>query len=130
MRYISMVFFAVLAACSGTMTGQVRGTGEQVQFNYEQGLDHDIYTARIGSENFTGKAIMDGSGSTYATAWGNDFANIFGSTTTNRFIAVLLGDQGNSLNCQMRYADSSGFTNAGGVGVCKHSDGRIIDIVW
>jgi len=119
-----------MAACSGTMTGQIRGSGEKVQFNYEQGIDHDIYTATIGNEAFSGKAIMDGSSSTYGTIWGSETGSIWGESTTNKFIAVLLGNKGSSLNCQMRYADSSGLTSSGGIGVCKHSDGRMIDVVW
>ena len=120
-----------LAGCVGDMTGQVRGSGERVKFSYEQGLDSDKYTAEINGESFTGKAIMDGASTTTASVFGGDFDDmIFGQTTTNRFIAVLLGNKGSSLNCQMRYADSSGFTSSGGVGVCKHSDGRTIDVVW
>lgn len=130
MKYTPLLFAFALAACSGTMNGQVRGSGERVQFSYEQGLDHDIYKATIGSENFSGKAIMDGASTTQSTLWGSGTANILGVTTTNRFVAVLLGNQGSSLNCHMRYADSSGLTSVGGVGVCKHSDGRIIDVVW
>lgn len=113
------------------MTGQIRGTGERVQFTYEQGLDSDTYTAVVGDETFNGRAVMDGARSAVATGIGADFdATLFGSTTTNRIVAILLGNKGSSLNCQMRYADSSGFTTSGGVGVCKHSDGRLIDVVW
>ena len=120
-----------LAGCAGEMTGQIRGTGERVVFAYEQGLDSDTYSATIGNEKFLGKAVMDGSTSGVGTVFGSDAgATVFGATTTNRFIAVLLGDKGSSLNCQMRYADSSGFTTSGGVGVCQHSDGRVIDVVW
>lgn len=120
-----------LAACVGDMTGQVRGSGERVSFTYEQGLEHDKYSAVINGENFEGKAVMDGATSTTASVFGGDFNDMmFGETTTNRFIAVLLGNRGNSLNCQMRYANSSGDTSSGGVGVCKHSDGRTIDVVW
>lgn len=129
-KYLAWIAPIVLVACSGTMTGQIRGTGEKVQFNYEQGLDHDIYTAVIGEEMFSGKAIMDGSSSYQATTMDSSFTQIFGVATTNRFVAVLLGNKGNSLNCQMRYADSGGFTTSGGVGVCRHSDSRIIDVVW
>lgn len=125
----------VLASCSGEMTGQVRGTGERVKFAFEQGLDHDKYTAVIGNETFAGKAVMDGSTSTFGNAFGNiggqfGSATVYGIGLTNRFVAVLLGDKGNSLNCQMRYADSTGETSSGGVGVCQHTDGRIIDVVW
>lgn len=120
-----------LAACGGEMTGQIRGTGERVAFIYEQGMDHDKYTVVIDGETFSGKAVMDGSSTGYGTAvFGGQIGTgtLFG--TTNRFVAVLLGNNGNSLNCQMRYADSSGFTTLGGVGICQHSDGRVIDVVW
>jgi hypothetical protein len=120
-----------LGGCSGEMTGQVRGTGERIKFVYEQGIDSDSYSTVIGSESFSGKAVMDGSSSTIATGFGTAFdTSLFGSTTTNRFVAILLGNKGSSLNCQMRYADSSGLTTSGGVGVCQHSDGRMIDVVW
>ncbi len=125
---LAMIF---LANCSGEMTGQIRGTGERVVFAYEQGIDSDSYSATIGNEKFVGKAVMDGSTSGVGTIFGSGMdAAIFGSTTTNRFVAVLLGDKGSSLNCQMRYADSSGFTTSGGVGMCQHSDGRVIDVLW
>ena len=131
MKIRGIIFAVVLAGCSGTMQGVVRGTGEPVSFTYEQGMDSDTYTAVVGSEVFKGRAVMDGAGATFGNAWNSDsFASFFGTTTTNRIVAVLLGNKGNSLNCMMRYADSSGFTTSGGVGVCKHSDGRIIDVVW
>lgn len=121
----------LLAACGGEMTGQIRGTGERVTFTYEQSMDHDVYTAVIGNETFSGKAVMDGSSSGLGVGtFGGQVGTATVMGTTNRFVAVLLGNKGNSLNCQMRYADSSGFTTSGGVGVCQHSDGRIIDVVW
>lgn len=113
------------------MTGQIRGTGERVAIAYEQGLDSDKYSTVISGEKFSGKAVMDGSTAGVGTAFGGGFdTTLLGATTTNRFVAILLGDKGSSLECRMRYADSSGFTTSGGVGVCKHSDGRIIDVVW
>lgn len=132
MKNSILVYAALsLAGCAGEMTGQVRGTGERVVFKYEQDFDQDRYSTVIGGETFSGKAVMDGSTSGVGTVFGDGWDSaIFGSTTTNRFVAVLLGNKGNSLNCQMRYADSSGFTSSGGVGQCLHSDGRIIDVVW
>jgi hypothetical protein len=135
---LSCVVFAI-SACSGEMQGRVRGSGESVKFTYEQGLDSDMYTALIGSETFKGRAVMDGATSSFGTGFGTTFVNgqaysgttqIYSQTTTGNFVAVLLGDKGSSLQCQMRYADSSGFTTSGGVGLCKHSDGRVIDVVW
>jgi hypothetical protein len=126
-----MALVISLSGCVGEMTGQVRGSGERVKFSYEQGLESDTYSTVIDGEAFNGKAVMDGSSATIATGLGSAFdAGLFGSSSTNRFIAILLGDKGSSLNCQMRYADPFGDTSAGGVGVCEHSDGRKIDIVW
>jgi hypothetical protein len=53
-KNISFVFLFALAACTGTMNGVVRGTGEVVQINYEQGMSSDTLNAVIDGENFTG----------------------------------------------------------------------------
>lgn len=128
-----------LAACSGTMQGVVRGTGKPVQFSYEQGLDSDTLTANIDGESFRGKSVMRGASTTIGTGFGTAMAGgtsafgtttIMGSTTTGDFVAVLIGNKGSSLSCQLQYADSSGFTTSGGVGVCQHSDGRVVDVIW
>ena len=128
-----------LAACSGTMQGVVRGTGKPVQFSYEQGLDSDTLTANIDGESFRGKSVMRGASTTIGTGFGTAIAGgtsafgtttIMGSTTTGDFVAVLIGNKGSSLSCQLQYADSSGFTTSGGVGVCQHSDGRVVDVIW
>lgn len=138
---IALAFVAVstVAGCSGTMQGAVRGTGEPVQVSYEQGMDSDTLTAVVSGETFRGKAVMDGATATVATAFGTAYSGgtsafgnsmIVGSTSTSNFVAVLLGDKGSSLSCQLRYADAMGMTSSGGVGVCQHSDGRVIDLVW
>lgn len=130
---------SLLSACGGTMQGAVRGSGQPVQFSYEQGMSSDTLTAVIDGETFNGKAVMRGASTTIGTGFGTATASgttafgtttIVGSSYTGDFVAVLLGSKGSSLSCQLQYADSSGFTTAGGVGVCQHSDGRVIDIVW
>lgn len=123
-----MALILALSACSGTMNGVTRGTGEAVTFSYEQGMDSDTLTAVIGGETFRGKAVMRGAQSISATTLSGDM--IFGSSSTGDAVAVLIGNRGSSLSCQLQYADSSGFTTSGGVGVCRHSDGRVIDVVW
>ena len=136
---VGVAILSALSACEGTMQGVVRGTGQPVQFAYEQGMSSDTLTAAIDGETFQGKAVMRGATSTVGTGFGTAYAGgtsaygtttVFGSTTTSEFVAILLGSRGSSLNCDLQYADSSGFTTAGGVGVCRHSDGRLIDIVW
>ena len=129
MRWMFVV--AVLAGCSGTMSGVVRGTGQPVQFNYEQGMSSDTLTAVLDGEQFQGRAVMDGAGAGYGTAFdGFGTATVFGMTTTSDFVATLLGNRGSTMRCQLDYADSMGETSSGGVGVCQHSDGRVIDVVW
>ncbi|MCZ4365494.1 hypothetical protein [Sulfitobacter dubius] len=116
-----------LSACSGNMQGMVRGTGEPVAFSYEQGMSSDSLTATIDQEVFVGKSVMRGS----STAIGNvGLSTLVASSYTGDFVAKLLGNRGSTLSCELQYADSSGLTTAGGVGVCQHSDGRLIDIIW
>jgi hypothetical protein len=120
-----------LVGCGGTMQGVIRGEGTPVQFQYEQGLDRDFYTAVVDGEQFSGQAVNAGASSGVGTVFaGGEVGNVFVSTTTGEFVAVLLGDQGSTMRCQMNYADSSGFTSFGGVGICQHSDGRVIDVTW
>lgn len=140
-RSLSLCFcaFAALSACDGNMQGVVRGTGQPVTFAYEQGMSSDSLTAVIDGETFEGKAVMRGASTTVGTAFGSATAGstsafgtstLIGSTHTGDFVAVLIGNRRSTLSCQLQYANSSGFTTAGGVGVCQHSDGRTIDIVW
>lgn len=131
----ALASLALLTACGGTMQGVVRGIGTPVKFTYEQGMTSDTLTAVIGNESFKGKAVQTGASSTYATGITTGYGrtantSIFGSSSTGAAAATLLGSKGSTLTCQLQYADSSGFTTMGGVGVCRHSDGRVIDVVW
>lgn len=99
----------LIAGCGGTMQGVVRGEGTPVQFQYEQGLDRDFYTAVVDGEQFSGQAVNAGASSETGTVFaGGDIGTVFVSTTTGEFIAVLLGDRGSSM----------------------HRDGRVIDVTW
>jgi hypothetical protein len=90
-------------------------------------MSSDSLTATIDQEVFVGKSVMRGS----STAIGNvGLSTLVASSYTGDFVAKLLGNRGSTLSCELQYADSSGLTTAGGVGVCQHSDGRLIDIIW
>lgn len=128
MRHLSkFIFFLTLAACSGEMHGVIRGEGTPVKFEYDQAMNHDVYRATIDDENFEGKAVPSNS---HSAVLYTSSGPVFGTATSGSFVATLLGDHGSSLRCTMNYADSSGFTTAGGVGECQHSDGRMIDVLW
>ncbi|EDQ06532.1 hypothetical protein DSM14862_00274 [Sulfitobacter indolifex] len=121
----------LLAGCGGTMQGVVRGEGTPVQIHYEQGIDRDTYRTNIDGESFAGQAVNAGATTGVGTVFGGgNTATVISSTTSGNFVAVLLGNRGSTMRCQMNYADSSGLTSLGGVGVCHHSDGRVIDITW
>ena len=123
--------FTLLVACAGTMQGVVRGEGTRVTFKYEQGMDRDFYEVTIDGEHFKGQAVHADA----RTGVGVGFTDgttvpVITSSTSGNFVAVIFGDRGSTMRCNMNYADSSGFTTMGGVGVCQHSEGRIIDIIW
>ncbi|BDW84329.1 hypothetical protein MACH21_05060 [Roseicyclus marinus] len=102
-----------------------------MQFQYEQGFDRDFYQTTVDGENFSGQAINAGATSGVGTVFaGGGTGTVFMSSTNGNFVAVLMGDRGSTMRCQMNYADSSGFTSFGGVGLCQHSDGRVIDVTW
>ncbi len=133
-----IILATVLSACSGNMQGVVRGTGQPITFTYEQNMSSDLLTAQIDGEAFSGKAVMRGATTSIGTGFGTAVAGtatgfgtstIFGASYTGDFVATLIGDRGSTLSCELQYADTSGYTTAGGVGVCRHSDGRVIDIV-
>lgn len=124
MKRMLPVIAIVLAGCAGQMQGIVRDDGTPVQFFYEQEAFSDLYTVEIDGERFSGRAVMVDAQSTFSVFFGS------GYSTTGNFQAIMLGSRGSTLRCLMRYADSSGFTTAGGVGECVHSDGRVIDVVW
>lgn len=120
-----------LSACSGTMQGVVRGEGTRVPFEYEQGMDRDYYRTTIDGESFSGQAIDAGSSTGVGTVYsGGAIGTVVTTNSSGNFVAVLLGDRGSTMRCQMNYADSSGLTSIGGVGLCQHSDGRVIDVTW
>ena len=122
---------ALLVACGGTMDGVVRGEGTRVTLEFEQGLDRDYYRATIDGENFKGQAVQaDARSGVGVGLAGGTTVPIITSSTSGNFVAVMFGDRGSTMRCNMNYADSSGFTTFGGVGVCEHSDGRVVDIMW
>jgi hypothetical protein len=124
-----------VSGCDGTMRGVVRGKGTPVSFAYKQGMTSDSLTVVVDQETFQGRAVMSDATTITGTGFGTTQSgyattSIFGTSSSGKFVATLLGSRGATMRCQLQYADTSGFTTAGGVGVCQHSDGRIIDVVW
>ncbi len=127
------------------MNGMVRGSGQIIQVQYEQGAQHDSLTLQMpDGEIFKGKAVPIGrsvtnsSSFSSATAYSSrgtmasGFGSGFGTSTTatGQFSAILFGNRGNSIKCQLQYSDPKGLTTAGGVGYCETSNGKSIDLQW
>lgn len=146
LRSLSILVLAfALFGCSGTMHGVVRGSGQAVTVNYEQGMSSDTYTLTMpDGEIFKGKAVLadrssgigNSFGSAYAFGSSGSFAQGFGSSTnffsssTGKVVATLFGNRGHTMRCLMQYANASGETSGGGVGQCQINDGRELDIQW
>lgn len=145
MRIWVVVICLALSACAGTMNGMIRGSGKPISIAYKQGMQHDnLQVTMPDGETFTGKAVMVGrstsmgtgfgtatatsSSGAYATASGTSFGVV--ESYTGSMQAVLFGNKGHTMRCKFQYADSSGFTTAGGVGLCETSDGRVVDVQW
>ena len=124
---LGLIALAGMAACSGTMDGVVRGDGTRVELQYEQGLHRDYFTAVVDGESFKGQGVFAAANTSIGSGLGGiAAANSYGSNV----VAVMFGNEASTMHCNLNYADSTGFTSAGGIGVCEHSDGRIIDVIW
>ncbi len=140
-----LIIAIFLVGCSGTMNGMLRNDGTRVSIDYEQGMDHDkLRVTMPDGETFIGKVVMVGASSGFVSGFGSASAfsstgnyaygtgSTFGvvNTHTGNMQGVLFGDRGHTMRCKFQYADSSGLTNAGGVGLCETSDARVIDVQW
>lgn len=142
---VSLLVALSLVGCSGTMNGMIRGSSQLVQVQYEQGALTDSLTLQMpDGEIFKGKAVPVGRNVTNTNSFGSatayssrggvasGFGTGFGTSTSSsgQFHALLFGNKGNSMKCQLQYADAKGLTTAGGVGFCEASNGKVIDLQW
>ena len=113
----------------------IRGSGERISMSYQQGARHDDLQVTLpDGETFKGKVVTGGasSGLGYGLGIATAPATAFGvvATYTGGMRGVLFGDKGHTMICNFQYADASGYTEAGGVGLCETSDGKVIDVQW
>lgn len=145
MRLLVIAVCLTLGGCAGTMNGMVRSSGHPVSIAYNQSTDHDdLKVTMPDGETFTGKAVMVGKSTSLGYSFGSATASsskghyaagsrsAFGvvNTYTGNMQAVLFGNRGHTMRCNFQYADASGFTADGGIGLCETSDGRVIDVQW
>ena len=125
-RSIVLLFF-ILTACggTGTMHGLMRDSREMISINYTEGMYHDNLTVTMpDGEAFTGKAVMVDSSASFVGGYGMVVKG------TGNIHAVLFGDRGNTMRCQFQYANPTGSTGEGGIGLCETSKGELVDVQW
>ena len=126
----------LIYGCSGKMQGMLREGGSSVTVDYNQNLLHDSLRIQMpDGELFTGKAVMTG----HSTGLGVGVSAspmgaipAFGvvQSFSGSMEAVLFGSNGHTMKCRFQYADSTGLTNMGGIGLCETSKGIVIDLQW
>jgi hypothetical protein len=134
MRSMIALSLLLLAACSADMRGAVHSSAGQplgpAKFHYEEtGIGSGSITAALpDGELFNGSytAVTALSSSSGWAKSDSGWAYVSGTSTANsgQFEAVLLGDRGHSMQCLFRGGPF------GGVGTCRVSDGRMIDMQW
>jgi len=115
-------------ACSGTMKGIDRYSGQRVFFSYtdEKFGSAEIQVTMPDGERFVGR-IVEEPAATDATAPASKSYPAVDEFPGNTE-AFLKGDRGNDMKCKFRLSDKVLGFKGGGFGLCETFDGRVIDI--
>jgi hypothetical protein len=134
-KFTLAALILLTSACSGTLQGQMQG-GEAVTFAYEDtGFDSGSLTVTLpDGELFQGKYInknSDVSGSAHVFGDGGSATVITSETVRpGTIIATLFGNMGRTMKCSLTPSNASMGMVSSGVGDCRVSDGRIIDVIF
>tara|TARA_A100001015_G_scaffold303035_1_gene392015 strand:- start:235 stop:819 length:585 start_codon:yes stop_codon:yes gene_type:complete len=141
----SLIAIFTLAGCETTTTGIMQGVteGEAVMFQYSQDIFENDGTLQVtmpSGERFTGKFVQASTTSTEdAYIYGDifdedddDFGSVHSSETTmsSKSTAILIGNQGNSMECRFQFSSPEVGIDGGGVGHCETSFETRIDIIF
>ena len=139
----ALTSLALLAGCvtaTHTLEGKIRDTGQPVRITYEHYetlTEHEhILKTTIDGEIFQGKEIQSSSSQSFVTpgVWANGTwipgTVSVGTHYAGQATGLLHGSRGSVLTCQFHYQRPSSGPAAGGIGTCKHSDNRTVDLVW
>lgn len=139
LKIVLLTIAVSLVGCesTGTITGVSEGTG--VQFEYQQSFFDNDGTLKIAmpdGETFTGKFVQKSS-STSGNEWeigesSDDDSFVFkdSNTVSSQADAILIGNRGSSMNCKFQLSDPSFGIEGGGIGSCKTSTDKTINIAF
>ena len=133
-QFVSIIsLVGLIAGCSGSMSGVLRNSGEQVSISHYGGLCLDSLQVTLpDGETFIGYIAApesDGEVDSFcvspyqkATSYSSGPSNSGGSDS------ILFSDRLNMMRCELSFQDSRRWRSASGAGVCRLSDSRIIDV--
>jgi hypothetical protein len=125
---ISIWLILALMACSGSMKGLDRYSGERVYFTYE---DEKFGSAIIkvtmpDGERFTGKTMDVSKAKEDRAPVNRRYLTV--DQFPGNIVAFLTGDRGNNMKCKFKLSDTLLGFKGGGYGLCQTSEDRLIDI--
>jgi len=132
----------MLGGCesSGTIRG-VSGDGGSVQMKYKQLFQETNGVLKVtmqDGEIFSGKFVQKSSASSgdelaiaIGKISGNDSLAFNDSTTvSSQAEALLIGDRGSTMKCKFQLSDPESGIDGGGIGSCKTSKGKTINMTF
>lgn len=126
--FILATLVIALLACSGTMKGIDRYSGQRVYLEYaeEKFGSAQLKIQMPDGELFIGKIMQEPTAATMNTPSGKGYPAVdqFRGNTE----AFLFGDRGNNMKCKFRLSDTIVGFKSGGFGLCETTDGRVVDI--
>jgi len=141
---LALAAAVALAGCqesAGYITGKVRGTGEPVVGTFQSKYDGDQATASLNlnvlGQHYSGTIVPIGAGSISAVNFGSAWVNgqsintdgySYGYQSTSSFGAMLQGNRGGMMRCDLNTTEPGTFKS--GMGTCQTSDDQVIDLVW
>ena len=138
---VSVVVTAI--GCAGTMRGFIREGCDPVEFQFtDNGYDGgDLVVTLPDGENYKGSYKYNMS-TTYGYGYGTGYTysgsytpfgitSIYASTTDAGLVeAKLGGSKGHLMECQFIKQYQGESLATGGNGLCKTSNGHVIDVMW
>lgn len=115
-------------ACSGTMKGIDRYSGQRVFFSYTDDKfgSAEIQVTLPDGERFMGRIVEQPVTTNTTAPPGKSYPAV--DQFAGNAEAFLLGDRGNSMKCKFRLSDTVLGFKGGGFGLCETFDGRVIDL--
>jgi len=131
----------MLAGCESSGTIRGMSEGGSVQMEYEQGFQENDGTLKVtmkDGETFSGKFVQkssskSGDGISIAIGKSSDNDTIIlddSTTVSSQAEALLIGNRGSTMKCRFQLSNPESGIDGGGIGSCKTSKGKSINMTF